>query len=141
MKKSLKIDVINRQSRLMIRTEEIKKLARQIIKFEAKNKQNIAINICFVDDCCIKNLNWRFLGKNNATDVLAFENSDLKNKLQADVIISTQAAVKNSKNFKTTPEYETRLYVAHGILHLLGYDDNNKQREILMRQAESKYVH
>ena len=141
MKKFLKIDVINRQSRLMIRPEEIRKLARQIIKFEAKNKRNIAINICFVDDCCIKNLNWRFLGKDNATDVLAFENSSLEDDFQADVIVSTQTAVKNSKNFKTTPEYETRLYVTHGILHLLGYNDNNKRTQALMRQAESKYVH
>ncbi|MFA5005207.1 MAG: rRNA maturation RNase YbeY [Candidatus Omnitrophota bacterium] len=141
MKRHLKIDVINRQCRLAISAAGIRKLATQVFKREAKNKLAGQVNICFVDDRCIKELNQRFLGKPVTTDVLAFENNMSACDIQADIIVSTQTAVNNSVTFKTTPLYEMRLYVVHGILHILGFNDNNQRAKHLMRKTERKYVH
>ena len=120
MKKLFKIDVINRQYLFLVRPVRIRKLIMQVFKQEAKYTPRGQVNICFVDDRCIKNLNSRFLGKSCATDVLAFENSGFKENIQADIVVSTQSAFRNSRVFKTTPEYEIQLYVVHGILHILG---------------------
>jgi len=141
MKKFLKIDVINRQCKLLVNKAGIRKLATQVFKQEAKHTISGEVNICFVDDRCIKGINYRFLGKDYATDVLAFENSNIKKITQAEIIVSAQTALKNSGIFKTTPEYEMRLYVVHGILHILGFKDNNKRAQALMRKTESKYVY
>jgi len=141
MKKLLKIDVINRQSQLSVSAAKIKRLATQVFKRESKSKVNGQVSICFVDDRFIKDLNLRFLGKPLATDVLAFENSKINKNIQADIIVSTQTAIRNSAIFKTTPEYEMRLYVVHGVLHILGFNDNNACARGLMRKTESKYVH
>jgi len=141
MKKLLKVDVINRQSRLPVSAARIKRLAIEVFKRESRNKVKGQVNICFVDDRFIKDLNLRFLGKPQATDVLAFENSKINKNIQADIIVSAQTAIRNSTIFKTTPEYEMRLYVVHGALHILGFNDNNASARVLMRKTESKYVY
>ena len=60
--------------------------------------------------------------------------------LLADIMISTDTAINNARKFKTTPDYELMLYVAHGILHILGYDDRTKTQMKRMRKKEAEYV-
>jgi len=59
----------------------------------------------------------------------------------ADVVVSTDTAAANALIFKTSPAYELNLYVIHGILHLLGYDDRSARQRKKMRQRENKYVY
>jgi probable rRNA maturation factor len=141
MKKSLRVDVFNRQRLLPVSAAAIKRLAMRVFRSEAEKKLSGQVNICFVEDHCIKKLNRCFLGKAFATDVLAFESSCVKTATQADIIVSTQTAIRNSAIFKTTPGYEMRLYVVHGILHILGFNDNNIHARVLMRKTENKYVY
>ena len=76
------------------------------------------ITLCFVNDAKITELNAKYLKQNLPTDVLAFD-------VTGDIVISTDTAIRNAALFKTSPVYEMYLYVIHGVLHLLGYDDNN----------------
>ncbi len=66
-----------------------------------------------------------FLGRNVPTDVIAFDMSerDAKGGVSADIIISAQMAAANCKLYKTELWREIYLYVIHGVLHVLGYDD------------------
>jgi probable rRNA maturation factor len=74
--------------------------------------------------------------------VLAFDMAGRdSNKIEADIIISSDTAIRNAKIFKTRTAYELNLYVIHGLLHILGYDDRTlKQRKILQKK-EDKYAH
>jgi probable rRNA maturation factor len=105
-------------------------------------KESGWINICFVNNPLIKRFNAEFLKKNSSTDVLAFNssNSKIKKVIAADIMISTDAALKQARSFKTTPDYELLLYVAHGLLHILGYDDQTPAQIKLMRKKENQYV-
>jgi len=58
----------------------------------------------------------------------------------ADIVISTDTAVRNARIFKTNRFYELHLYLVHGLLHLLGYDDSNRKQIQLMRRKEREYV-
>ena len=100
------------------------------------------INFCFVDNEQIKKINARFLKIKSSTDVLAFDLSSKKNKniIQADIMISTQAALNQARSFKTTPDFELSLYVVHGLLHILGFLDHTLPQKKLMRKKESQYV-
>ena len=90
----------------------------------------------------IKRANRRFLRQNSSTDVLAFGMNQGKTKyLIADIMISTDTALQNAKLFKTLPLYEVELYCVHGLLHLLGYDDQTLRQSRIMRRKEEKYVH
>ena len=134
----MKITIKNLQNKLPIRASKIKNLIRKIIKGE-EVKDSGWINICFVDNTRIKKFNAKFLKTNSATDVLAFNLGD-KKIILADIVISTDQAIKQAHNFKTTPDYELLLYVTHGILHILGFDDHTKTQIKMMRKKESEYV-
>jgi probable rRNA maturation factor len=71
---------------------------------------------------------------------MAFDLSAEKNKICADIIISCDTAVKNARIFKTSPQRELKLYVVHGILHILGYDDHTPSQKALMRKKEYVYT-
>ena len=55
----------------------------------------------------------------------------------ADIVVSTDAAARNAKVYRSTPAYEAYLYVAHGILHCVGYDDASaRERAVMQHKAE-----
>ena len=138
----MKITLWNLQKRVPVRAQKIKKLIQRVLKTE-KVKETGWINICFVDNAQIKKLNARFLKHSSPTDVLAFDLADKKAKgiIWAEIMISAQAAYQQARSFNTTAEYELSLYVVHGILHILGYDDRSPKDKKLMRKKEGQYVH
>ncbi|MFA4992620.1 MAG: rRNA maturation RNase YbeY [Candidatus Omnitrophota bacterium] len=135
------ITINNLQKRLPIPKIRVKKLILKIIKGEGLKITGF-INLCFTDNILIKKLNLKFLKNDNPTDVLAFNLGDKKTKdrLIADIVISTDTAITNARSFKTCPEDELLLYVAHGILHILGFNDHTKTETQLMRKKEREYA-
>lgn len=134
----MKITIKNLQNKLPVRPTKIKNLIRRVIRGEGINKSGW-INICFVNNSRIRKFNAKFLKSQSATDVLAFNLGD-KKILLADIMISTDIAITQARSFKTTADYELQLYVVHGILHILGYNDHSKTQIKLMRKKESEYV-
>ena len=61
--------------------------------------------------------------------------------LLADIIISTDTVIRNSKIFKTKILDELNRYCVHGVLHLLGYNDHTLKERLAMRDKEDIYVH
>jgi probable rRNA maturation factor len=137
----MKITIKNLQNKLKLRPARIKKLINHILKSEGR-KESGCINICFVNNSLIKKFNIKFLKTNSSTDVLTFNlgNKKMSKILLADIMISTDTAINNARKFKTTSDYELMLYVAHGILHILGYDDRTKTQMKRMRKKEAEYV-
>jgi len=137
----LNITISNLQKKLPISKIRIKDLILRILKGEGINKSGY-INICFTNNILIKKLNTRFLRANSATDVIAFNLNDKKTdrSVLADIAISTDSAISNARSFKTTPADELQLYVTHGILHILGFNDHTKAEIQLMRKKEKEYV-
>lgn len=134
----MRVTIKNLQNKLPIRPAKIKTLIRKILKGE-RVKIPGWINICFVSNPLIKKFNAKFLKSNQTTDVLAF-NSGNRKILLADIMISTDKAIQQARYFKTSAGYELLLYVAHGILHVLGFNDHSKAQIKLMRKKESEYV-
>lgn len=88
-------------------------------------------------------LNKKFLGRAYATDVLSFDLKDEfspKSLVEGEVIISTDAIIKNARLFKTPVAQELTLYIIHGILHLLGFDDHAPDDIQKMRKEEDKIL-
>ena len=79
------------------------------------------------DDRRIHELNHRYRGKDKPTDVLAFELDGSEAPGDGapnlgDVVISLDTAARQAKAKRRTLLHEVRLLLAHGLLHLLGYD-------------------
>lgn len=109
----------------------------------------------------IRAINSKFLKHYYVTDVITFDYSDgtdapcssivtrNERKLDGEIIISTDAVRQNAKRFKIDEARELALYIIHGILHLLGYDDKKaadkqrmrvKEEEVLVRVGEKMNV-
>lgn len=101
------------------------------------------LTVSFINDSLIRKLNLKYLNKNNPTDVLSFDTTGSfnKNAFFADIIVSSETAMRNAKIFNTTVSYELKLYLIHGLLHLLGYKHNSAKRKKTMQEKELKYAH
>jgi probable rRNA maturation factor len=132
----VKITIKNLQKKIPINPKRIKKAILKACSLGGVEKSG-EVNICFINDNSIRKLNLKYLGKDYPTDVIAFDMSQGRT-LCADIAISTDTASSNAKRFKTTPEYELYLYLIHGLLHLLGYDDKTqRQRKKMEKMALS----
>jgi len=108
------IHITNDQSRVAIPASKVRRLALQIL-----GKRNLSI--AFVTNAAIRKINRRFLNHDFATDVISFP---LDSDLVGELVISAEYAVGEAAKRKIPVEEELLRYVAHGILHLMGYDDH-----------------
>ena len=108
------IHLTNEQKRVPIPASKVRRLASQIL-----GKRNLSV--AFVTNAAIRKINRKFLKHDFATDVISFP---LGTDLVGELVISAEYAVGEAKKRKIPVEEELLRYVAHGILHLLGYDDH-----------------
>lgn len=105
-------------------------------------KQNIEVNVIFVDETEILHVNEEFLDHHYITDVISFNNErppfDTGEPWEfGDIFVCYQVARQNAKNFGHTALQEMMMYVTHGALHLSGMDDHAPEdRAEMDRQAE-----
>jgi probable rRNA maturation factor len=135
----VRIIIKNLQKKILISRPKIKQAVLKVLSREKGIKAG-EINISFITDSKIRKLNAVYHGRDYPTDVLAFDLSDDKERLMADVYISVDTATKNSRIFRTEPKIELYLYVIHAMLHISGYDDHNPQETKLMRKKEGIYL-
>lgn len=91
------------------------------------------LSILLCDDRTIHELNHRYRHKNRPTDVLAFpiQSSRAPNAsiLLGDVVISVQTARRQALSKKWSLTHELTFLLAHGLLHLLGFDHKTDAEE------------
>jgi probable rRNA maturation factor len=138
----VKIIIKNCQKKIPVYPKRIKEIILKVLTQEGRKNPG-QLTVCFVNDKKIRELNLKYLRKNAPTDVLSFNLGESRKKapISADIVVSTDTTVKNAKIFKTSVPQELKLYVIHGLLHLLGYADHTPGEKILMRKKEDRYVH
>ena len=82
------------------------------------------ISVVFCDDPFIQALNAKYRGKDKPTDVLSFAQDDPH--VLGDIIISVPTAARQAEAAGWPVESEIALLAVHGLLHLLGYDDETE---------------
>ena len=82
------------------------------------------ISVVFCDDPFIQDLNAEYRGKNKPTDVLSFAQEDPQTL--GDIIISVPTAARQAEAAGWPLQHEIALLAVHGLLHLLGYDDETE---------------
>ena len=98
------------------------------------------VNIIFVNDRKIKEINRKFLHKNKPTDVVVF-NYDLNIPFKyGDIYISIDTALRNSKVYRMDFKTEILILVIHGTLHLAGYDDSTFKKRKKMNEKTLEVI-
>tara|TARA_X000001036_G_scaffold116016_1_gene109324 strand:+ start:609 stop:1016 length:408 start_codon:yes stop_codon:yes gene_type:complete len=98
-----------------------------------------SLNFLFVDDKEMLKYNKKYLQHESYTDIITFDNS-LNNKIAGDIVISLERVNENAKYYQVSYNYELERVMAHGLLHLLGYNDKNKEEKIIIRKKENYYL-
>ncbi len=137
----MRIDIQNLQSIEKIDKNKIIECAGHILKAMAED--DAELSLVLVNDMYIRNLNWKYRQKDSATDVLAFPMRDsrrLSGSILGDVVISVETAKREAMKRKKDFQEEFDLYFVHGILHLLGYDDEKPRARKKMKTKEKELM-
>ena len=100
----------------------------------AEGARLAALSVALVDDRRIAGLNQRLRRQEGPTDVLAFE----AEAGEGEIIVSVETAGRQASEQRHSLTDELRYLMAHGVLHVLGYDDSTpgSRRAMLRRQDE-----
>jgi probable rRNA maturation factor len=114
--------------------------ARAAAFLEALGRPEAEVSILLVGDRRIRSLNRAWRGKDRATDVLSFPLSDPPGigPLLGDVVISIETASRRARGEGRPVTRELDRYLAHGLLHLLGFDHERPgdARKMAGKEAE-----
>lgn len=146
----LTLEISNQQSSLEIKEDRI----REVLTHLLEQEQVVAaeISLALVDNPTLRELNVQYLGHDYDTDVLSFlleetqvgepdpEKRGAGKQIEGELIISTEMACNIAKEYNWPAESELLLYIVHGTLHLLGYDDLTEEEIPLMRQREREIL-
>ena len=80
------------------------------------------VELVFVSDDEMREINREQRGIDKATDVLSFPYEQVSGGLMGSVVISTDTASRVAAGLGHSIECEIALLFLHGILHILGYD-------------------
>lgn len=117
-----------------------------IFKSISKNidkKQKWLINIVFVEQKSIKNLNNIYRKKNKETDVLSFHYFESFDTLKQDeiaweIILCEEIIKKQGLEYLLGSEKEFYKLLIHSILHILGFDHEDENEYEIMKKIEEK---
>lgn len=100
---------------------------------DSHNVSGTALTIKFTDDALVKSLNARFRGKDKPTNVLSFYNEDAP---LGDICLAYETVQREAKEQNKTVLRHALHLVAHGTLHLLGYDHESEDDADIMEAEE-----
>jgi len=132
------IEIADWQSHVTPDERRLKKAVRTILR-EA-SIPNAEISIALVDDATIARLHEKYLGVDEPTDVLSFVLERGDDRLEGEVVVSAETAALTSTWYGWEAKDELLLYVIHGTLHLVGFDDTTPEKKAEMRRQEDTYL-
>lgn len=106
---------------------------------EAVAMSEFEVSILLTGDERIQKLNKDYRRKDRPTDVLAFsqregELGDSSGRLLGDVVVSVPTAERQARSEARSVLSEVTWLIAHGLLHLLGWDHDTPSRDRRMRR-------
>lgn len=134
----IEIDLSDRQTAHAISHDRLVAAARTVLEGEGRREAEISLAV--VDDETIWQLNRQYLQHDYATDVLSFVFDSDGHSVSGEVIVSADTAATTCGQYGWSMLDELLLYVIHGMLHLVGYDDKDTASRSTMRQRERHYL-
>lgn len=92
----------------------------------------------FCSDEYLYKMNVELLGHDFYTDIITFPLNDCETILSAEFHISIDRIRENALTFERSFRDELHRVMAHGVLHLIGFDDLCEEDEMQMRDEEDK---
>lgn len=101
-----------------------------------KNLTNEELELIFVDDKTIQEINNQHRDKNTPTDVLSFPLENIPYAPSGTIVISIDKALHVSEELGHSLEDEISLLFIHGYLHVKGYDHEVDDGQMRKKEEE-----
>ncbi|MCX6989555.1 MAG: rRNA maturation RNase YbeY [Chlamydiae bacterium] len=127
----------NSQKDLKVPSSSVKKLIHSLLKKLKVECDEISLH--FVTTRKISELHADFFNDPSTTDCITFPIDDDSNsyyRVLGEIFVCPKTALTYAQKKGRDPYEETTLYVVHGILHLLGFDDIDPKDRTQMRKKE-----
>ena|ERR1700738_4907033 len=134
------VAVFNRQRMIPVKVPALQDFARRALSacvaFPGRKPNALAdlaeVSVMMISDRRMAELHRRFLQKPGPTDVITFQHGE--------IFVSAETAQRQARAYRTSLEHELRLYIAHGLLHLRGYDDKTPAGAAEMKRLQERVV-
>lgn len=120
-------------------TEEmygVKDWIKDFVKCYGKEVGELYYSFC--SDEYLYKMNVELLGHDFYTDIITYPLNECETILSAEFHISIDRIKENAVTFNRTFKDELHRVMAHGVLHLIGFDDLCEEDEKQMREEEEK---
>ena len=99
------------------------------------------IEVTFVGEAEMQTLHYEYLDDASSTDIITFDlGLSPEGKRLGALYICPEVAKRFAARYKIPAQQEVHRLLAHGVLHLLGFDDHSPQDKRRMRRAENKFL-
>ncbi|MGB3086593.1 MAG: rRNA maturation RNase YbeY [Phycisphaerae bacterium] len=141
-----KIEITDLQDHIHLERKLVLQVFRQVMKEEGRTAKSLSVVL--TDDRHIRDLNREYLGRDTYTDVVCFpledvdwpEGGSTNGGINGEIIASAELAFQQAKARNIDPRAELLLYLVHGLLHLIGYDDRTPEEAKRMHKREDELL-
>ena len=145
MPHSLQVDIQNRQKDVPFVIDRGSVCPALELVLLSEERQVDALSLSFVSEDRIRKIHEEYFHDASSTDCITFPlDADFSVKLPfrylGEVVVCPKTAFLYVDRCIVAFWKELTLYVVHGLLHLLGYEDTSPETRVVMKQKEKKYM-
>ena len=140
----IEIEITNQQKTLIPDRRKIRNTIRYVLR--QFGVEEAWVSVAVVDHKRISELKERYFGQEVSTDVISFdlqESGDTRGKkgrLDGEIVVNGRRAAEWAEANETDAQAELHLYIVHGLLHQLGYDDQTAAQAGKMHEKEDQLL-
>ena len=123
---------------LPLNNKLIKTIVLVILKYYKIHSYDI--NIVVISDENIREMKKKYFDIDLYTDVISFLLEKNDNFIEGEIYVCPTIIKGNAPKYESSYKIEFARIITHGILHLLGYEDDTDEQKKEMRKLENKFL-
>ena len=135
------IDICNQQQAVDVDEDSLRRTVTHVL--EVMQVSAASVSVAVVDNAAIRRLKAEYFQMDVVTDVISFDLADdagaATGRLDCEVVVNGQRAAEEAAPPRSPPA-ELNLYLVHGLLHQLGYDDRTTEMAAVMHEKEDQLL-
>ncbi len=135
------ITIHNKQKDLKLASATLKKMIPFLLSELGVYTNEVIVH--FISDAKTKKIHADFFNDPSSTDCMSFpidlpSSKETTSHILGEIFVCPKTAITYAEKKGIDPYEETTLYVIHGLLHLIGYDDLDPISKRVMRKMEKR---